>query len=259
MEINTIYNEDCFSTIDKMTDNFIDLVVTSPPYNISRVGDKDPYDSRYDVFEDGKTNEEYIQWSVDLFNKLDRILKPNSSIVYNISYSSENVDTVWFVIADIIRNTNFTTADCIVWKKSNAIPNNVSKNKLTRIVEFVFIFCRKEELHTFYMNKKVVSQSKTKQNFYENIFNFIEAKNNDGSNNLNKATYSTELVLKLLNLYCNPDGALVYDPFMGTGTTANACLDYGVDYIGSELSPAQVEFANKRLSKKIISKKSGLF
>jgi DNA modification methylase len=46
---------------------------------------------------------------------------------------------------------------------------------------------------------------------------------------------------------------------MGTGTTANACLDYGVDYIGSELSPAQVEFANKRLSKKIISKKSGLF
>lgn len=61
-------------------------------------------------------------------------------------------------------------------KKKSALPNNVSHNKLTRICEFVFVFCRKNEYKTFVANKQVKSQSKTGQKYYENIFNFIEAK-----------------------------------------------------------------------------------
>ena len=81
---------------------------------------------------------------------------------------------------------------------------------------------------------------------YANYFNFIEAKNNDGSNKLNKATYSTELMLRLMEIYVKK-GSLVYDPFSGTCTTQNACVLYGCDYIGSELSEAQVEFGLERL------------
>lgn len=76
--------------------------------------------------------------------------------------------------------------------------------------------------------------------------NFVEAKNNDGSNPYNKATFSIEFVQKLINLYVG--GGIVYDPFMGTGTTAVACKKMGIDYIGSELSSNQVQYAEKRIS-----------
>jgi site-specific DNA-methyltransferase (adenine-specific) len=219
----------------------VDCVITSPPYNTSRVGASDKYSSRYDVFQDFKTDQEYIDWTCEVFNHYDKILKPNGCVLYNLSYSSEKTHLIWLVIADIIRKTNFITADCIVWKKSNAIPNNVSKNKLTRIVEYVFVFSRKNEFKTFEANKKITGRiERTGQANYENIYNFIEARNNDGSNPLNKATFSTELITKLMDIYAKP-GSLVYDSFMGIGTTAKACIERGMNYVGSEISKQQID------------------
>ena len=115
---------------------------------------------------------------------------------------------------------------------------------------------------TFNSNKKVKSiNEKTNQKFYENVFNFIEAKNNDGSNNLNKATFSSDLVYSLLDMYAT-DESIVYDPFMGTGTTAIGALrynkenGYNLKFIGSEISSQQVEFSNNRIVEfeKIIDK-----
>jgi site-specific DNA-methyltransferase (adenine-specific) len=219
----------------------VDCVITSPPYNTSRVGATDKYSSRYDVFQDFKTDQEYIDWTCEVFNGYDKILKPNGCVLYNLSYSSEKTHLIWLVIADIIRRTNFITADCIVWKKSNAIPNNVSKNKLTRIVEYVFVFSRKNEFKTFEANKKITGRiERTGQANYENIYNFIEARNNDGSNPLNKATFSTELITKLMDIYVKPE-SLVYDSFMGIGTTAKACMERGMNYVGSEISKQQID------------------
>jgi site-specific DNA-methyltransferase (adenine-specific) len=219
----------------------VDCVITSPPYNTSRVGATDKYSSRYDVFQDFKTDQEYIDWTCEVFNHYDKILKPNGCVLYNLSYSSEKTHLIWLVIADIIRKTNFITADCIVWKKSNAIPNNVSKNKLTRIVEYVFVFSRKNEFKTFEANKKITGRiERTGQANYENIYNFIEARNNDGSNPLNKATFSTELITKLMDIYAKPE-SLVYDSFMGIGTTAKACMERGMNYVGSEISKQQID------------------
>jgi site-specific DNA-methyltransferase (adenine-specific) len=181
------------------------------------------------------------------------VLKENGVVLYNVSYSAENNPNImWLLISEIINKTDFMVADCIIWKKNSALPNNVSPNKLTRITEFVFVFCRKKEYLTFSTNKKVKSQSKTGQRYYENIFNFIEAKNNDGSNNLNKATFSTEFCEKLIDIYLKK-GDLVYDSFMGTGTTANACKIKGLNYIGSELSPAQVEYSKNRIFQQVLT------
>lgn len=167
--------------------------------------------------------------------------------MYNISYGNESPETMWLLIGEIIKQTNFTVADCISWKKANALPNTTSKNKLTRICEFVFVFVRKEEYLTFNTNKKATTTSNKGQDFYEVFYNYIEAQNNDGSNELNKATYSTELVRKLLLLYTK-EGDLVYDSFMGTGTTANACLIENRKFIGSELSSDQCIYAQKRIA-----------
>ena len=55
-------------------------------------------------------------------------------------------------------------------------------------------------------------------------------------------------MLKLFDVYVKK-GSLVYDPFSGTCTTENACIIYGCDYIGSEISKAQVDEALVRLEK----------
>ena len=81
------------------------------------------------------------------------------------------------------------------------------------------------------------------------MFNYIEAKNNDGSCPYNKATYSSDLCKKLLNIYC-PKSGLVYDPFIGTGTTAVACKELGFSCMGSEISENQVKFSIERIEKK---------
>jgi site-specific DNA-methyltransferase (adenine-specific) len=163
-----------------------------------------------------------------------------------MSYGTENSSLMSLTIAEIINNTNFEIADIIIWKKKSATPNSTSHNKLTRICEFVYIFCRKNEISTFKTNKKNVNSMNSGQLVYENIFNFIDASNNDESNDLNKATFSSEFVRKLFKIYAK-ENSLVYDPFMGTGTTAKACIIDKHNFIGSELSKSQVEYANKRL------------
>lgn len=261
ISIGTIFNENCNDTMDKhIIPHTIDAVLTSPPYCTSnRAGKKSKatlmtakkskyYPSlRYDVFSDNMSPDEYINWSVGLFKRFDNILKENGCVLYNISYSSDNRDMMFRVISAIIEQTNFSIMDMIGWKKHNALPNNISPNKLTRIFEPVFVFARKTEIDTFICNKRVVSvRERTGQKVYENIFNFIDARNNDGSCNLNKATYSSELCEKLLNIYVSP-GMSVYDPFMGTGTTAVACKRLGMKCYGSEISEAQCQYATDRI------------
>lgn len=245
-----LYNGDCLEIMELLgsVDAKANCVMTSPPYNVSRKA-TDEYNRKYDVFVDVKTDDEYIDWTIDVFNKIDKILDKDGVVLYNMSYSSEKPWLMNLVISDIIRNTNFTLADTIVWKKKSAIPNNRSSNKLTRICEFVFVLCRKDSFKTFQCNKDVVSIiERTGQKNFENIHNFVEAKNNDGSTPINKATYSTELCDKLLGLYCK-HGDTVLDPFNGTGTTGVTCKKLGLNYVGIELSEAQFDYSRERIEK----------
>ena len=253
-----IHNEDCVITLNRMIEEgkTVDLILTSPPYNtcrdIPRTSNslKDAT-SRYDVYIESMTSKEYAEWTVKIFNLIDKVLKQNGVILYNISYGTETVEKseqMWKTVATILDETPFTVGDRIIWKKNNAIPNNSSPNRLTRIVEDVFVFCRKSELKTYSMNKRLVKVgARTGQNFYANMFNFVEARNNDGRCDLNLATYSSELCEKLLSMY-GKSGYVVYDPFCGTGTTGVACIGLGMDFIGSEISEAQCKYAEGRLA-----------
>lgn len=244
-----LLNGDCLEVMPKsVKDNSVNLVITSPPYNTSRnSGTMENYEKRYDFYLENINNREYMNWTTSVFNEFDRVLTENGCVLYNISYGNENADLLWLTIAEIIEKTNFCVADCIVWKKKSALPNNVSSNKLTRICEFIFVLCRKEEYNTFLCNKEVKSQSKTGQNYYNNMFNIIEARNNDGPCDLNKATYSSELVEKLIKMYSTSKSDIILDPFMGTGTTGVACLELKREFIGIELSPKQYEYSKQRL------------
>lgn len=259
MSIIKFVQDDCihFMNILSEKNRKVDVVLTSPPYNTSRPSSERSmknHEGRYKVYDDLKTGEEYCDWCVNIFNHIDTILKPNGVVLWNVSYgtdatiNTEGIGLMWNSISDIIRHTNFTVADKIVWKKKSALPNNVSPNKLTRICEEVFVFCRKSEYKTFHANKEVSKIGKNGQQFYKVLYNFIEAPNNDGSTSLNKATYSSNLCVQLLNMYA-PKNGLVYDPFMGTGTTGIACEILNLNCIGTEIDAEQVEYSKERLNK----------
>ena len=233
-------------------DNFIkknikvDKIITSPPYNIFRKTSKQQYDKYVDGI---LSNNEYINWILQYFNKFDKILNKNGCILWNMSYGTDKPDKatlIHLLIAEIINKTNFITADVIVWKKKNTTPNNVSKNKLTRICEFIYVFSRKDEFKTFETNKKIKGKRKTGQLIYQPVYNFIEAKNNDGKNPYNKAVFSTELILKLFDIYVKPDD-VVLDPFAGIGTVGKAAKIRNNECFLIELSKKQVEYGTKKI------------
>ncbi len=103
MKLNTFYNEDCFETIQRMKreNMIVDNVITSPFYNTSRSSKyhtskkaRDNYEGRYDIAIDNISNEDYIKFTVELFNELDSIIKENGSIIYNLNYGSENTEAI---------------------------------------------------------------------------------------------------------------------------------------------------------------------
>lgn len=254
-----IYNEDYVDTVERLyrAGEKVDVVLTSPPYNTNKKQGKsrtlmntDANGSqpwvRYDTVQDSMTNEQYCKFICDFMESIDYVLAENGVVLVNLSYGNENPDGIWRAVSSVIENTVFTVADCIVWHKRNAMPNNCSPNRLTRICEFVFVFARKDELATFHANKPVKSLRKTGQKSYGSMPNYIEAANNDGPCPYNKAIFSSDLVKKLLGMYAGPD-ALVFDPFVGSGTTLAGCKALGLSGIGSELSERQCEWAKERL------------
>ena len=185
---------------------------------------------------------EYISQA---FKKFETILNDKGVVLLNLSYSVENPALPYKTVCEILKQTEFKLIDTIVWKKKSGLPFPANKQRLSRIFENIYVFALCDD---FYINRKIKSTSaKTGQNYYEVVYNYVEARNNDGVCPYNQATFSSELCEKLLNIYAK-DNALVYDPFIGSGTTAVACKKLNLGYIGSEISEKQCEWAMNRLN-----------
>jgi site-specific DNA-methyltransferase (adenine-specific) len=247
---NIIYNENCKETLNRLEDKCLDGIITSPPYNINTERSDLYYNNGYSEL-DGLSENDYLDVRTNEFKQFSRVLKDSGVICYNISYAKENPILPTLLISKIHNETDLTLADIICWKKSNSIPFQTSPTKLSRITELIYIIVKKNQLHTFQTNKEISKvNEKTGQNFYKNYVNYIEAKNNDGYKCQLKASYSQDLVNKIINIYF-PKGSLIYDPFSGIGTTQLSCIENNCDYIGSELIREQYDIIIKRINEKI--------
>ncbi len=243
---NQIFNEDNTITMGNISDGSISGVITSPPYNITGKRKDTYYNNGYSD-KDGLPEEEYLEVRLREFKEFSRIMEDTGVICYNLSYHNENPILPTLLMTKIHQETDLTLADMITWKKSTALPFQTSPTKLSRICEQVYVIVKKKHLHDFKTNKKISKvNSKTGQKFYKNYVNLVEAKNNDGIKTKLKATYSEDLVTKLINIYF-PEGSLIYDPFMGIGTTAKACIKTKRRFIGSELDKEHFETSQKQI------------
>ena len=248
IKINKIYNEDNLVTMNRMSDKFVSGLITSPPYNICGKRTDCYYNNGYSD-NDSLTEDEYISIRINEFKEFERILKDDGVICYNISYHNENPILPTLLVAEVHKQTSLTIADIIIWRKNHAIPFQTSGTKLSRICELIYVFVKKDHLHTFKTNKEISKvNERTGQNFYKNYTNIIEAANNDGFKSNLKASYSSELVEKLIFIYF-PEGSLIYDPFSGIGSTAKGCINKKCDFIASERIEEFYEDSKKYLNK----------
>lgn len=232
--------------MSKMTDKSIPGIICSPPYNIATKRTDVYYNNGYD---DKLCEKEYLRIRTEEFKEFSRILNDRGVICYNISYHNENPMLPTLLITKMHQETDLTVADIIIWKKSHALPFQTSPTKLSRLCELVYVIVKKDHLHDFTTNKEISKiNDKTKQKFYKNYINLIEAKNNDKIKSKLKSSYSEDFVVKLLNIYF-PKESLIYDPFMGIGTTARACKKTNRDYIGSELEKEYFDLSILLLNK----------
>lgn len=243
-----IFNGDCIEEMGNIQCGDVNLVVTSPPYNMTkRKGGISDKSFRYDIYKDWMPEHDYINWIIRVFDKFNFVLCEDGVVLFNFSYSIENPSLPYKLVSEILERTNFSLVDTIVWKKKFGIPFPANKYRLSRIWEFVFVFCKKGHENNFRINRKICKIGENEQPYYTVAHNFIEAKNNDGKNNLNQASFSTDFVDKLIDTY-GVSGSTVLDPFMGTGTTGVSCKKNNLKFIGIEISKNQCEYAIKRIS-----------
>jgi len=241
---NEIYCGDTVKTMEKIDDNSINLILTSPPYLASIRKDNHKYPGASDQIKDNQTITDYLEWMMEIFVQYERILKKDGVLAFNFSYTTFNPSLPYDLINEVFKHTGFRIYDTIAWKKKSAMPVSGHPNRVTRIVEMVYIFAKTP---TFTANKSISTISKTGQKYFNNYYNFLEAKNNDGKVDGHEATFSSEFAKFFIDLY-SKEGDIVLDNFSGTGTTAYTAKRMNRRYIGIDLVEKYCEYARNRIS-----------
>lgn len=239
METNKIYNEDCLITLSKMTTDSVDLVVTSPPYNMNLRIRKGEYCSRqivkeistkYENFSDNLPINDYFEFHKRVLTELIRVGK---RVFYNIQIVTGSKRAIFKLIGEF----SDYLKDIVVWDKGNAQPAMQTK-VLNRRYELILIFEK-----DYPISRQFRFNSNFERGTLDDVWLIKRGRN---QTNTHGAVFPEELIEKIL-LNFSDEGDLVYDPFMGTGTTAYVAKKLKRNFLGSEISNEYIEFSENRL------------
>jgi len=253
MQINQVYNENCLDTMARMPDGFIDLTVTSPPYDNLRT---------------------YNGYSFDFENvaqELYRVTKQGGVVVWVVGDATINGSETGtsFTQALYFKECGFNLHDTMIWNKKNPTPNDTRQNRYRQAFEYMFIFSKGKPMTCNYIyepckfyglsaeklgsqrkkngdrrtdierrrKKQVVKKYKTRSNVW-----FFAV----GGDKKHPAVFPEQLANDHIISWSN-EGNLVYDPFMGSGTTAKMAIANQRNWIGSEISSEYCEIIKERI------------
>lgn len=251
IELNKIYNENCLDTMKRMPDGFVDLTVTSPPYDNLRTYNGYEFD-----FE-------------SIAKELFRVTKKGGVVVWVVGDATINGSETGtsFKQALYFKEIGFNLHDTMIYLKPNFSAVGALSSRYAPVFEYMFVFTS-GALDTFNPIKdrkcstfgniisgtvrqkdgsmKRMSTEGNIQNEYGQRYNVwnISPESIDG----HPAPFPEQLAKDHIYSWSN-EGDLVYDPFMGSGTTAKMAHLLKRNWIGSEISKEYVELANKRIEK----------
>lgn len=252
MEINRIYNEDCLVTMARMPDAFVDMTLTSPPYDNLR--DYKGYSFNFEK----------------VAQELYRVTKPGGVVVWVVGDATINGSETGtsFKQALYFKEIGFNLHDTMIWSKSTFTAVGALVSRYAPVFEYMFVLS-KGTLRTFNpikdrvnkhagelangtirqrdgSTKQISSHNRKKIPEFGQRFNIWEIANVGDRNQKHPATFPLNLARDHIISWSNI-GDLVYDPFMGSGTTAKMALVNGRNYIGSEISEEYCRIVEKRL------------
>jgi len=247
MELNKIYNEDCLKTMASMPDNFVDLSITSPPYDDLR---------------------EYKGYSFEfekIAKELYRVTKEGGVLVWVVNDATNRGDETGtsFKQALFFKECGFNLHDTMIWFKPNSF--NFGSNACYRqSFEYMFVFSKGrvktinliKDLPAKLAGKTVKGARKHANGVRDVVPDFVVSKHKKRNNvweipvgtqnNGHPAIFPEKLAEDHILSWSNK-GDLVYDPMMGSGTVAKMALLNNRQFIGSEISKEYCEEANKRI------------
>ncbi|GIW22549.1 MAG: methyltransferase [Candidatus Sericytochromatia bacterium] len=246
--INKIINGDCLEVLKAIPDCSIDAVITSPPYNMGR---------DYDVYNDNRDFDEYFNWLFQVLDELVRVLNQNRRLIINIQPVISKKIPTHHIISNYLLKKGLQFYTEIIWYKNNykCVPFLGSqKHKSPYIksnIEYILVFTKGDDKYIKDIDILEMSEfeyAKITTTFW-NINPDTEMKKLK-----HPAKFPLEIPERLIKLFTYPDD-IILDPFIGTGTTALACLKLKRRFIGIELSRNYCETANK-LIENFIKQKS---
>jgi site-specific DNA-methyltransferase (adenine-specific) len=253
LQLDKIIHGDCLDIIKALPPDSIDLIITSPPYA----------DNRKKTYKGIPTNQ-YVQWFLPISYELNRILKPEGSFVLNIKERTADGERQTYVLELILemRKQGWLWTEEYIWHKKNCYPGKWP-NRFRDAWERCLHFTKQKNFKMFqqavmvpmgsWAEKRLAKlsdadrirdESRSLSGFGKNVSNWLGKKNvyptnvlhlaTECSNRNHSAAFPISLPSWFIKLFTQP-GDIVLDPFIGSGTTALACIELDRHYIGIEL------------------------
>jgi DNA modification methylase len=262
---NRIYNGKSEEVIDQLPDECVNLIVTSPPYNID-LGNKRTKSQRhkkYDKYEDNKTHEEFLNDRRLFFSKVKRILTDDARIVVNISDDQNGrVPLGPDFVHLMVRELGYKMYTTIVWNKMWQTSNRCSwgsfmspsSPSFPTPFEWIYVFA-KDHLKLQHTGKSDLDRK-------EFIDWSLAYWNFPGERKMpefdHPAMFPEELPKRCIKMF-SYQGDTVLDPYNGVGTTCVVAKKLERKYIGIDLSEKYCKTAEDRLKKIISREEIGMF
>lgn len=233
--INKIIQGDSLQIMRMMPDECVDLVVTSPPYNLKNSTGNGMKDGRggkwagaalvngYSHYNDNIPHDEYAEWQYNCLKEMFRLIKKDGAVFYNHKWRVQ--DGKLQDRQDIIRD--LPVRQIIIWRRKGGI--NFNPGYFLPTYEIIYLIPKPDF--------KLVP----KANAYGDVWEFTQEMKNE-----HPAPFPVALIDRIIS---STNAQIILDPFMGSGTTAVVATGLKRNYIGIELSPNYCIMAKKRLEK----------
>ena len=244
-----IYCADSIDSMKKINDTLIDLTITSPPYNIGK------------EYETNLALHEYIKWSRDWIKGVYDITKPNGTFWLNVSYlpisGKGKAVPIPYLLWD---KTDFYFIQEVVWNYGAGVAGRKFYSPRN---EKLLWYVKNEQDYTFNLdsvrdpNVKYPNQKKNGKlkcnpigknpSDVWQIAKVTSGKNRSSAERTSHpAQFPIALIDRVLKASSNP-GDLVFDPFLGSGTSAIVALSNQRKFIGIEIDKRYCDIAIKRI------------
>ena len=244
--INKVFNEDNKLTLGRMEDNFLDLTITSPPYNVDLGNNK--YNKKpYDLYKDNKDHTAYLLWLKPTFELVYQKTKKGGRCVINIGDGKNGKVPTHSDIIQFMKEIGWLPFTTILWNKSQVGNrtswgsfNSPSCPSFPTPFEYILVFSKEQ----FKLSWKGESDLK-KQEFIDWSLALWSFPGENSKKVKHPAPFPKELPKRCIKMLSWKD-SIIYDPFSGSGTTLVVSKELGRYYIGSEISE---EYYNNSLER----------